>query len=331
MENNIKEKIMSEIEKHSDVFNRVSLIQYVIRCPICGDSQKNLKKARCYLKCSLDPTEPILYHCFNCDSSGVVNGDFLKRLGINNSEITSKLENQKYNKIGVFKKNNVDIITGDVIMNSPQIHYIERRLGKGLTKNDYNRFKIIWDINNITEFIIDKKILNSMPTNKDSISFLSDNKSMILNRSLLDDGSWRKIKIFNFDGRSFYTIKSTIDLFTSEDITINITEGIFDILSVYKNFNSENSVFIAVLGSDYLSGVNYAISKGFIGDNVVIKIYMDSDVDDNAVRFLKNQLKNMRWIFKKIFIYKNAEYYKDKKYKDMGTTIDHIDLIEKEI
>lgn len=320
--NNIKERIMEEIQKNSDIFIKVNPIQYRIRCPICGDSQKNLRDSHCYIKCSSDPAEPLLYHCFKCNSSGKVDKEFLNKLNIKNSNLIDQLGSQHYSKIGVLKTTNINIITGNPILDSPQTNYIDNRLGNGFSYDDYDKFKIIWDINSIREFITSERILHSLPNNNDSISFLSDDKTMVLTRSLDENGGWRKIKITRDENRAFYTIKALIDLFTKEDVIINITEGIFDALSAYKNFNdNKNSVFIAVLGLDYLSGIEYAIAKGFIGDNIIIRIYADSDVKID--KFFKNELKKYKWLFKSISIFQNI------KYKDIGVKKELIELVEK--
>lgn len=321
--NDIKHRIIDEIEKNVDVFYKSSGIQYRIRCPICGDSQKNLKDAHCYIKCSYDPSEPLLYICFKCNSSGKVNESFLKKLGIK-SDVVNLVDKQRYNKIPSVNKADVNIITGEPVLESRQAEYINKRLGVKFTVDDFDRFKIIWDMNTIYPYISDQRIKNSIPSNINSISFLSDDKSVLLTRYFgEDDPRWRKTKLFPSKSKSYYTIKSALDIFTNDDIEVNIAEGVIDVISVYKNFASnENSVFIATLGSDYAGGIEYAITKGLIGYNVIVKVYIDSDVNLNNVRF---QLKKYRWIFKNIYIYMNI------KSKDVGTTIDNIKLLEKKI
>lgn len=319
----IKHQIMDEIEKNSDVFIKASSIQYRIRCPICGDSPKNPKDAHCYIKCSYDPNEPLLFNCFLCNAGGRVTESFLKKLGIR-EELISQLDHRRMRKIASLNKTTVEMIIGQPDISSLQAKYIEDRLGTGFTSDDYERFKIIWDLRSVYPYISDVRVRNSMPSNTDSISFLSDDKSALLTRYFVDDGSrWRKIKIFPSENRAFYTIKSTLDLFTPDDIEVNIAEGVLDVLSVYKNFNEcDNSVFIATLGSDYISGIEYTILKGLIGFNVTLKIYIDSDVDEQS---LKRRLKKYKWLFKNIYVLKNI------KSKDVGVTIDKIKLIKSKI
>lgn len=321
--NDIKQKILEEIQKHSSVFIKVTAVQYRIRCPMCGDSQKNSRDAHCYIKCTFDPNEPIVFKCHKCNVGGKVTTKFLDKLGIKMDE-ASALDMQVYNRITSIKKTNINLITGDPVMNSMQVKYIEQRLGNGFTVDDYDKFKIIWNVNTVYPYVSDARTRNMIPSNIDSVSFLSDDKSTLLIRSFMDDGSrWRKLPLFPSENKSFYTIKSTLDLFTKDQIVVNIAEGVFDVLSAYKNFNDgPNSIFIATLGSDYISAVDYAIANGFMGTNVVLKIYIDSDINDRSIKF---QLKKFKWLFQKIYIFRNI------KTKDIGTTIDKIQLVEHQI
>lgn len=321
--NDIKQQILDEIKNNTMVFIKVSNIQFRIRCPICGDSQTNPRDAHCYIKCDFNnPTEPLLFNCFKCNKSGKINSDFLKRLNIK-SNIIQKIDNQRFNKIGSIEHTKVDIITGNPLMNSLQVKYIEDRLGKGFSYDDYDKFKIIWDMSTVYPYITSIRTRNSMPSNNDSISFLSDDKSVLLVRAFNNNGDrWRKLTLFQSPNKSFYTIKTTLDLFTKDEIIVNIAEGIMDVLSIYKNFNDNNSVYIASLGSDYIGAIDYAISKGFIGSNIIIKIYIDNDINETI---LIPQLSKFKWLFKSIYVYKNILS------KDMGVKIDKISLIEQKV
>lgn len=319
MTNEEKLKLLNTIRKSVTVSKKINNIQYAIRCPICGDSQKELNTTHCYIKCGYDPSEPLLYNCFKCNSSGKVGPWFLRKLGID-SETIKSVSRYKYNRIVSPKKVDINIITGDPIMNSPQTDYIESRLGTGFTESDYDRFKIIWNMDEIIKYITSDKVKNSLPSNEDTISFLSDDKCILINRTFIDSNNqWRKISIIPNEEKSFYTIKSTIDLFTQNDITINIAEGVLDVLSIYKNFSTgENGVYIATLGSDYISAVEYALNKGFIGSNIVVKIYIDDEINEEI---LIKRLKEYKWMFKSIYVYKNILS------KDVGVSIDKIRLV----
>lgn len=171
------------------------------------------------------------------------------------------------------------------------------------------------------EYITNPRIRNTFPSNDSTISFLSDNQAVVINRTFLEDqteSQWRKITIVNKDTKAFYTIKTQIDLFSLDKTVVNIAEGIFDILSVYKNFNDcDNSAFIATLGSDYISAVNYAIAKGLIGTNVELRLYIDNGIKEKQ---LKYTLRRFKWMFNSIKIFHNI------KSKDVGVPIDQIKL-----
>ncbi len=322
--NDVKQQVLDEIRSKVDVFKKSSAYEYRIRCPICGDSQSNPRDAHCYIKCSYDPNEPLLYNCFKCNSGGRVNRWFLEKLHVR-EDVISLVDKQKFNRLPSIKTTNVEMLTGSPIMNSPQVRYLESRLGRGFTFDDYDRFKIVWDMKAVLPFISSERVKNTLPSNLSSISFVSDNKSMILCRTFIQDdpeSQWRKIKLFPSQGKSFYTIKTTLDLFTQEPVIINIAEGIVDIISVYKNWGAENSVYIAALGSDYVSVVDYAIAKGIVGQNVTVRVYIDNGIDERSLRYA---LKKYKWIFGGIYIYRNI------KSKDVGVSIDEIQLVERRV
>ena len=324
MTGNEKQIVMDSIKNSVEVFKRRTPVQWSIRCPYCGDSKKNIHDSHCYIKWSNDESEPLFFNCFLCNTSGVIDKKFLERLGIK-EDLSEILDRQKFNRIQSLKENPVNIITGDPIMNSPQVRYIERRLGKGLKFEDYQKFKIVWDINNLLPFISRDHTKNSLPSNNESISFLSDDKSVLLTRLFEDQGDirWKKVRLMNSDNKSFYVIASTLDLFTKDNITVNIAEGVIDVLSIYKNFNDgPNSIYVASLGSDYIAAVDYAIAKGFIGTNINIKIYIDQDQNE---KILLRGLKKYKWIFNNIFVYRNILD------KDVGVTIDRINLEERKV
>lgn len=307
-----KFEILKEIENSVQVFYPAGLNEYRIRCPFCGDSQKNFKSAHMYLKCSRDETEPIIYHCFKCNKSGKLNNDFLKLLNI---KVEIDENNFINNRLFNFKNHKIDL-SNELIQSS--INYIKYRLGDGLTQDDYLKFRII-SLENLKEIFKNKRIVNTLPTDNDVISFITEDNSTIIMRSLFDNKyRWRKIELFN-DGVQVYTIKTQLDLFTKNEIEIHITEGIFDAISAYKNFRTKNSIFIAVLGSDYKKGINYCIDKGIIGSNIIIKLYLDQDINENKI---KKEIKSLKWIFGEIHFYKNAVDH------DLGVTFDKIKLIE---
>ena len=66
--------------------------EYVyVRCPFCGDSQKHHDKPHCSIW--IKDGQPLIYHCWICESSGIVNNAFLQDLNLNNVELLNKVSN----------------------------------------------------------------------------------------------------------------------------------------------------------------------------------------------------------------------------------------------
>jgi len=320
MNNEIKRKILNAIEDKADVFIKKSDIQYLTRCPICGDTDKDPTHAHCYIKCTYDPTEPLQYNCFLCNNNGAIGKYFLDKMGIDKNTINEYTSDMKYNKLPSLKDSK-DLELSELDMSSDQIKYIEYRIGKGLCIEDYNKFRIVPNISDLEKYITSVKVKHTLPSNRNSISFLNDDNSVLLTRLFedIDNKRWNKKRLFPSNNKSMYTIKVQLDLFTEEEININISEGVLDALSSYKNFSEGISINLAVLGSNYIDGIEYMIAKGFIGDNINIRIYVDDNIN---IKQLKNDLKSYKWIFKSINIYENILY------KDIGTRVEKIQLKE---
>lgn len=318
-----KQRILERIRLNVPVFDKLSNEQYRIRCPFCGDSRKDPRKARLYLKCSMDPTEPILYNCFNdnCSAKGRVDKAFFEKLGIPADGLNG-LEARRFNRLITVEADKVELITGEPIIPSPQSDYISYRLGEGLAADDLDKFKIIWNFDLIRPFISQRSILNTLPNNDSSISFLSDDRSVLLTR-FFDDNlgvRWKKVRLRPSENRSFYTIKSTIDLMAANTIAVNIAEGIFDILSVYKHFNTgDNSAYVGCLGNDYRSALDHMVAKGIFGNHVTVNVYADDNIDR---KWLKSKFKPYRWLFGEITLFWNTQA------SDFGVKSDRISPVE---
>lgn len=138
---------------------------------------------------------------------------------------------------------------------------------------------------------------------------------------------FRTISDDTMTGRRFYNINEPLDLYNRE-FNIHMTEGIFDLLSLYihgfiDNKNEKlNNIYIANNGKGYLSALNYIQSLGVLNCN--INIYSDNDV---KIREIKNRLRNnVIAKFNGLNIYYNDYHKKDKEIKDFGVTKDKIIL-----
>ena len=308
---NNKIEILNKIRENSPVFYTVTSEEFRIRCPLCGDSQKNFKSAHMYLKCSKDLSEPIMFHCFKCNKNGRMNNEFLNLLNIKNITID---DNNIVNKLYYFKNHNLNI---DNCLLKTSIDYIKYRIGD-ISENELMNLRLI-SLDELSKILTNKRIINSLPFDSECIAFISEDNSMVICRYLYNENyRWKKIQLFN-SGVSVYTIKTMIDLFTLNDFNIHISEGIFDCISCYKNFDKNNSLCLAVLGSNYSNGIEYCINKGIVGSNININIYLDQDINEREV---KKNCRIYKWLFKDIRFYKNSLDH------DLGVKPDRIQLIE---
>jgi hypothetical protein len=100
--------------------------------------------------------------------------------------------------------------------------------------------------------------------------------------------------------------------------TVVITEGIFDLLSVYfniKNQYKENTIYAAVCGIGYNNLINEIIRMGFLQIN--LEIYGDSDQDIRIYKQIKDEFRD--------FICK-ATLYTNTLAKDFGNINDGIKI-----
>lgn len=339
----IKLLVIEKLFERGEYIKQVNDDEYRTRCPFCGDSMKNLNTGHLYIKINPDDNFPMVYNCFKCNEHGIVNQEFLSLMDIDDMNLKSavlalnnnadKFSSQKFldnNKTIMFDYKRPPIVRGD------KTKYIEDRLGISLSDNDLNDMKVI---TSLREFLI----LNHIKTvtlpepllwklEKKYVGFLTYGASHILFRDITntEDYRWIKYQITHESRqcRAFYSIASTIDIFTKDDITINLTEGIMDILSVYTNleYNKENTLNIAVCGKHYISILEKLINMGFIGSNIHINIFADNDMQFNKS---KNNKPTDLAYFQKIFykmkhVFGDISIYYNQIDKDVGVPKDKI-------
>jgi hypothetical protein len=272
-----------------------------VRCPYCGDSKKDKMHAHLYI----EMTPPFKFYCQKCTTAGVLNTQTLRDLGIFNSDLNvSIIEANKIIKVGNNQKTFVNkknpVLNKVENMNSENaVNYFNARYGTNFD-NDYivDKFKTI---TNPLQFFADNYI--RIPINNfgqplydfaNSIGFLSSDGSHVIFRDIT--GKQQK-RYFNLDlsggeistSSKLYNIKSSVDILQDE-ITLVLTEGIFDIIGVYQNFykdkvDESKFIFAAAAGKGYNAVISHYIRMGFLNLNVII--YSDSDVDTYFFKDMK--------------------------------------------
>lgn len=317
--------------------------QIVTRCIFCGDSKKDPNKTRLGFKFNMnDDNAPIVYNCFNCGAHGVLTPSTLRDIGVYDTDLITGLaklnkeankQNRRYLKSKKKYINDAIIPTPrNTIDNKKKLLYVCERMGVRFTVAELLSYRVIF---NLTDFLkvnkldigIDERKLKFI--DRDYIGFLSSDKSRIQFRDVTGENKIKHNKITLLDklddSEKFYAIPGSIDAVTRKPVKINLAEGAFDILGVYKhilNENTDNNFYAAILDASYYSTIEYFLSNGLIGNNVEINIF--SDKDKSPYYYTELNQKYSNWV-KKINL-----YYNDLD-KDFGVTKDKIYLLKKDI
>lgn len=300
-----KEKLLS----YGQLKRAGSAIQYRMKdCPKCGDM-----KWHCYLKIDSSSDEPILFHCFKCNSSGIVDQKFIEEIGILNLEVPKFVGGRKLNigETATTKLPSINVTDMDNI--EGVCNYIESRVGVRPTLTDLQFFQYI---GNPRKYVTDYLGIDHIDTIRNRYWFQMTNGNIIGRwKNDNNDMRWLKYKTNRCRQAGLYRISVPVDLY--QDINVIITEGVMDAIGLYYNYQGcQNNIYVSVMSSNYNKGIQYAIDRGIFGDSVSIKIFKDSDVPTEKI-WIDN---NMRKLFKRIDIYENLSA------KDYGVTPDMLDV-----
>ena len=284
--------------------------ELLMRCPLCGDSD-NPKSAHFYI--SLDDTKPIFYYCQKCKGTGIVTHSTLMDWGIYDSNINVDIIEYNRQKLNdsknfrfidkqVYRLDN-NFITKDRISDN-KLAYINDRLGTSLTYDDMLKNKIVLNLadllesNNIHTYTRDISIVEQL--NNHFIGFISHDNAFLNMRNLSEGSVYKSIdkRYVNYNifgkfnnAQRFYTIPTKIDLNNPRRIKLNISEGAFDILSVYYNLRHQegHSIYASVGGSGYLNLIkNFILNMKLI--YIEVHVYIDNDISNRIINDIKNYL-----------------------------------------
>ena len=302
-----------------------------IRCPFCGDS-KNLRHAHFYISVPQTQDELSFYHCKLCSTHGIIDGDVLRKLGCNDSNILidivkHNVEVLKLPKYKSLKNINRYPLKWDVLRQDPnnqyKLEYINNRIGSNFNYGDLVRLKIflnLYDVININrlELTRHQNICNDL--DRFFIGFISYDNSYANLRKVTDNQLYQSINkryiVYNLinkvnDAKNFYVIPSKIDVLNPNPVRIHIAEGPFDILSIFYNLNNQNNyqnIYIACGGKSYSQALEFILSEtGVI--NYEIHFYPDKDVDEKELYY--SVLRRVKMLAANIYIHRNI--FNDEK------------------
>lgn len=309
-----------------------------VRCVFCGDSVKNASSA--HLSIRIDPNDdaPLVFRCLRCNSTGVFNGNTLTMIGIYSGTNTTNLE--RYNRLackkhGIFvSKKGLNLKLPDLVVNDNVLEkhkYIENRLGTKLDIHNLHENKIIFDFlgllkrNNIQKVYGTPEHIKALQ--EDHVGFLSARNDFINFRDMTGNHKryyiYKIMRTMDTTGK-FYIMPNKVDPFDEGIKTINIAEGVFDILGIHYNLLDQynhNTVYAAINGSGYLNVIKYILEQGLLCD-VNINIFSDND---RAPDYYKSMVKTLMPFVNDIRLFYNSIG------KDYGVPKDQVKLKEHDI
>lgn len=332
----LKEQIIYQLSTLPVYLPSSTGVQHVVRCPYCGDSN-NPSHGHFSIKIDRSDNSEMLYRCLKCGASGLFGSDIMDDLGLNvDADLHSTLN--RFTRNVITKSRNYSgkvnsYIIPPVIDNyvyRSKLDYINNRLGINLTYDDAPKYKIILSIRS---FLIINDLHELPGLNNHQIDileryyvgFLSKNNNTITFRNIGNIGKRYlkyKIMVNNMNPDNFYNIPKSTEFMYTNDIDINIAEGIFDILSVKYNvredFNDE-AYYFAICGYGYGAILRFLIYSGFT-TGLNVHIYSDKDKsDDGYVKDVVNNPRIRPWI-NSLSIHRN--FYPGEK--DFGVPKDKI-------
>lgn len=317
----------------SGLIRRQNDQECICHCPFCGE-----RKGKCYIKMILDDETPMLYHCFICQESGVINSFFLDKLGISNFEnadINELDQIIKGSNVGFRKQikssngdiecNLKDYLNENDSFNNNIIEYMKNRFDmKSITNEKMLEWCVVGNIRKYLKDIGYSEIDNSNMNLENRIWFRMKNGSVV-GRSITDQGE-RWMIVSNkqtHDGKNIYVMGNLFNL-SGRTIRVWMGEGVMDVIGMQNkieqsvdesDFCEMNDVFIAVMGRMYSSGFEWLIGRGLFGDSVKVHIICDDDYTD-----IKKRISKYQKCFESIKVMKNMLD------KDCGVSPDQIEL-----
>jgi len=280
-------------------------------CPFCGDT-----RGKMYVSINLSNDDPVLYHCFICNASGVMNKEFLEYFDLGDSIMIPKQSYRK--KLDVSQ---VSTIVNQVSCNEQDdltnvSSYIQSRVDVIPTLQELQTFQYVGNPFQYTKEYLEPEIQSDYYLKRRAWFKLTNGNMIGRTYNDSDKMRWLRYHTKNCTGKGLYTMKEPLDLY--RPINILIAEGVMDVIGLYYHYPIPNSFHIAVLGKEYQQGIQHVLNMGIFGSSIHIKIFKDADVDLNRIRIHSNLVK----LFKSIEIYQNAIDH------DYGVSSDHVEIVK---
>lgn len=324
----LRESFRHKCEEEGIYFRDVDDIRFLTKCPYCGDSD-DPRHAHFYVIADPSNNMNAGFVCHKCGEHGPVTEDTLLLFGIDdvnlrNGLITLNKTSDKKSKHGYMEGTELKTFPFEVksIARGRKVGYLEQRLKRNFTDQELKEMKVVTSLhrflieNQIDEMRFDKWFMNLLE--RDYIGFLTYGNSHILFRDITNthDERWVKYPIISASASNkvLYTIQTEIDPMTTEEIEINIAEGIMDTLSICYNLGhrKSNTLNVCVGGNYFEKFLVFLLDLGFAGSNVTINIFADNDMRFNQkakkqtdLAFFNRTFHNFKYLYKEINVYYN--------------------------
>lgn len=285
--------------------------QLSVRCPYCGDSRTK-RSTHMYVKIPFQSDEPMLYYCFLCNTSGIVNPDFLRGLGVSDLHLNGNLirYNNEIRRTHRTMGASHNTVTSTVPMpdrtsknNQLKKAYLEKRLGRIFTWEELHELRVVFDLGQYLEHNDIERITGkperARMLQKDYVGFVTTYHEFIVFRKVNPEATGKRYEVYNIhpmleSTRKIYTIPADVDMMSTEPISINIAEGAITLLGVYYHIANEDrkhNLYVAALGSNFINPLQYFIQRGLIGKHITINIFSDSEHEPGFYRTLRKVME----------------------------------------
>jgi len=290
-----KQKLISILDNRYDAKHH-SDNWYMISCPFCGDSP-NPHSRHCNIRVSEDD-DIVIVHCFQlkCHSSGVMNREHLKQMGIYDKDIIGFVEcNYDESKRAMRKSYNNSMTW---IMNTKSakgiLSYYKARTKTRLTSDIAEKYRIVTSVKEFIELnrenLNDKVIKRLKMVKQPSIGFMNSSGTFIEFRYAGDDvpknSRFLKVSLTTDERCQYQTHKPYIieranEYALGDKGYIVLCEGKFDLINVHKHIMPTcDGIWISSTVGGFRSIINTMTKKYPYRKLVVVA---DADVRDKQI------------------------------------------------
>jgi len=272
LKNNIQ--IINFLKKSSNVYTEANN-EIIIHCPYCDDALRKNANRHGHLYISVHTP---VFHCFRCETSGFL-GNLLNDLGFDDFEAIKEL-NSKFN-ISIFKKKQLDTVVkkdfNDYILQKNK----NFKIGNLCEFEKFEKYMYLrlGNFCDYTKYLISPEIINQ----KLCAAIYNLAGNFVTARIINSVNNFRYIRNKNIN-EYYYFQEFNFDV--KKDIIIS--EGIFDILSLYRFslFPKEQGFYLSILGKNYPRAITWLIENHLMIGEFNIHLIFDVENKKNLQKTL---------------------------------------------